>query len=563
MKTFPPGPITPHGARRLMEGKEPHIAYIAHDGSTCFHLMGPFAPVPGVQPGVTISRESIKGLMGSWQTLDQAGANQDGVTFNDAVYQPTEIDMVVEASGRTPQETRQVIRSWIDSWDAHKQGELVLYTDETGEWWAPVRWIKTPTDALMRSQSLRQRFVWTCRIDDVFWRSHDSVGTFEFGSEQMNDSFTELTSPGLGENWPLYYTGSGGGYVYSNGSQAIWLDEDGFNTETRQVVCGPYKDFHTDTDNQIVSLVIGGLGEISLPETSYNDLWARMGRNPDGSWNGYGVRLRFGWGKLELARFNNFVKTVMFSRILWISPIPGDKFTLVAGYEGNSRLFKAVRNGAEIMAHKESGTGSPLGASYRGIGFGQQAGGALISQATPCSVRKVSAGDNTTVTQSGYVSVTNRSEIDSWTRFLLTGPGYFSLGNGPDTTDFVEFGPLLDGQVVLIETEPRRRAVVDLTPATVSTSQALNPFQQLIKNLVTFATNNNVPPLLQEFESLFGILPPQGNLYSYLTGRFTRPVPGKLPGEQPKTSNIFVKIDNGNASSKVVAAVTPRRRWPL
>lgn len=546
-----------------MEGKEPHISYISHDGEVVFHLMGPFSPVAGVQPGVTITRESIKGLIAAWQTLDQAGANQDGVTFNDAVYQPAEIDMVVEVSGRTPQETRQVIRSWIDAWDAHKQGELRIYTDETGEWWAPVRWIKAPMDALMRAQSNRQRFVWTARIDDAFWRSHDSVGSFEFGSEQMTDTFSEMASPGLGENWPLHYTGSGGGYVYSNGSQAIWLDQDGFGTTTRQVVCGPYKDFATDTDNQLVSIVIGGLGEISLPDTSYNDLWARMGRTEEGDWDGNGIRLRLGWGKLELSRFNNFVKTVMFSRILWISPIPGDKFTLVAGYEGNPRLFKVIRNGAEIMSHKESGTASELGADYRGIGFGLQAGGAVITQATPCSVRKISAGDNNTVTQSGYVTVSNLAEIDAWPRFLLHGPGYFSLGNGPDTPDFVEFGPLLEGQQVLIETEPRRRAVVDLTPSTVPTSQVLNPFQQLIKNLVSFASNNNVPPLLQEFESLFGILPPQGNLYSYLTGRFTRPVPGKLPGGQAKTSKIYVKIDNGNASSKVVAAVTPRRRWPL
>jgi hypothetical protein len=161
------------------------------------------------------------------------------------------------------------------------------------------------------------------------------------------------------------------------------------------------------------------------------------------------------------------------------------------------------------------------------------------------------------------VSLTNTGDVEAYPRFLVYGPGTFNIGNGPDSSDTVQFGPLLDGQVVLIETEPRRRSVVDLTPSTVSTEQELNPFQQLVKALVSFASNNNVPPLLQQFESLFGILPPQGNLYSYLTGRFTKAVPAKSPGAEPTTSQIFIKIDNGNANSQVVAALTPRRRWPL
>lgn len=565
MITYPPGEITPHGARRLLEGSEPHISYISHDGEVVFHLSGPMAPVPGVQPGVTLTRDSIKGMIAPWMTLDQAGAQQDGVTFNDAVYQPAEIDMVVEAHGRNPEETRGVIRDWIASWDAHKQGELRVFTPEMGEWWAPVRWIKAPMDSLARSGSCKQKFIWTCRIDDAFWRSYDSVSRFDFAFESMTDSFTTPSTPGLGVNWPLYYTGSGGGFVYSKGGQAVWRDDpnDLFFTQDRTVVCGPYKDFSTATDNQVINMVIGGPTEIGLVDPAFNDLWGRMGRNPNGTWNGNGIRLRIGWGTLELARFNNFVKTRMFARILWFVPTIGEKFTLICGYEGNPRLFKVLRNGAEILSHKERGTASLLGSAYRGIGFGMQASAAAFSQATPASIRKVSAGDNSTVSQAGWLPLANFGEIDSWPRFLVHGPGTFSFGNGPDNPETVEFGPLLDGQVVLIETEPRRRSVVDLTPDTVSTAQVLNPFQQLIKNLVEFASIGNTPPLLQQFESLFGILPPQGNLYSYLNGRFTRPVPAKLPGSAAVTSNIYVKVDNGNASSRVTAALTPRRRWPL
>jgi len=589
MISYPPGELTPNGARRLLEGKEPHISYVACDDSAVFHLMGPMAPTAGVQEGVTIGRESIKGLIPNWKLLDQAGANQDGVTFNDAVYEAAEIDMVVDAQGLTPAGTRKVIRDWVAAWDSKQQGELHVFTPEQGLWWAPVRWLKAPGEALARAQSNRQRFIWSARIDDALWRTYDSVGVFQFGYSDMTDTFTTggASYTDLGSDWPIRYSdggtalappsGSAGGYLYSTGSQAVWRDDPLTLavTSAREVVAGPYKNaayvsgsntagtFLTSTDNQIVSIVLGTIPEASLPESAYNDVWARMGRNSNGTWNGYGVRARMGWGYIELARFNNFTKTVMYLRPLLLPPVIGEKFTLVAGFEADPRLFKVTRDGVEILSHKEEGTGSPLGSAYRGIGFGMRAAGALISQATPASVRKISAGVNSTVSQSGYVSVTNIGDVEAWARFLLYGPGTFNIGNGPDSSDTVQFGPLLDGQVVLIETEPRRRSVVDLTPSTVSTDQELNVFQKLVKALITFASNNNVPPLLQQFESLFGILPPQGNLYSYLTGRFTKPVPAKSPGAEPTTSRIFIKIDNGNANSKVVAALTPRRRWPL
>lgn len=565
MTSYPAGEVTPNQFRRLVEGKEPLITYVSYDGSVVWHLMGPLAPIPGVQEGVTITRESIKGMIAPWQTLDQAGANQDGVTFNDAVYQPAEIDMVVEAHGLDPYSTRQVIRDWVASWDAHQQGQLFVFTRDNGMWWAPVRWLKAPTDALMRAQSNRQRFVWTCRIDDAFWRSaYDSVSANRVAYNDMTDTFEYPTNSDLGVDWPLRYTGSGGGFIHTSNGQAVWRDDPDHLvfTDSREVVCGPYRSFATATDNQVISMVYGTIPEISLPAGAFNDLWGRMGRNGNGTWNGYGVRARLGVGYIELACFNNFTKTLMRSHPLIVPPIFGDKFTLVCGYEGDTRLFKVLRNGNEVLNYKEDNAVSTLGSAYRGIGFGMYAAGALITQATPGNVRKISAGDNATVTQASHVSLTNSGDIEAWPRYLLYGPGTFSIGNGPNSTDMVEFGPLLKDQVVLIETEPRRRAVVDLSPSAPA-EQDLNMFQRLIKALVTFASNGNVPPLLEQFESLFGILPPQGNLYQYLNGRFTQPIPAKSPGNPPTTSFIPVEIVGANASSKIVAALTPRRRWPL
>ena len=574
MISYPSGEITPNQFRRLTEGNEPMIAYKSWDDNTTFHVMGPLSPIPGIQDGVTITADSIKGLIAPWQMLDQSGANQDGVTFNDAVYGAAEIDMVVEAHGSTPQSARQVIRDWVGSWDPHRTGELAVFTPDSGLWWADVRWLKAPTDALMRSSALRQRFVWTARVDDAFWRSFDSVSSFEFAFETMTDTFSytagSSNATSLGTNWPLKYYGSGGGYIFTQGAQARWRDDpdDQFTTSSREVVVGPFKNFSTSTNNQVVSIVFGSIPEISLPVGAFNDIWGRMGRNGDGTWNGHGIRARIGWGFIELARFNGFdgsgnpIKTILASRPVILPPLFGDKFTLVCGVTGNERLFRITRNGVEVLAHKEDSTASSLGSSYRGIGFGMFAAGALITQATPANVRKISAGDNSTATQSSWLPLTNIGDVESWPRYLLYGPGTFQIGNGANSQDVVEFGPLLEGQVVLIETEPRRRSVVDVSP-TAQPAQVLNPFQSLVRALVSFATNNNVPPLLQQFENLFGILPPQANLYSLLDGRFTTPIPPKPTDTPGVTSQIKITIVNGNASSRVVAALTPRRRWPL
>lgn len=346
MTIYPSGDLTPNQTRRLAEGYEPMFSYTSGDESMTFHLMGPRSPIPGVQEGLIVNRDSIKGLMPTWQTLDQTGANQDGATFVDAVYQPTEIDMMLEAVGLTPAGTRKVIRDWIAAWDAKTTGKLTVETSENGQWWAPVRWLKTPADTLMRASALRQKFLWTSRIDSSFWMSDDSVA----------------------------------------------------------------------------SITVNG------------------------------------------------------------------------------------------------------------------------------------------TTAGGILTLSNTGDQPAWPRYLLHGPGTFKIGNGPGSSDLVEFGPLVAGQIVLMETEPRRRSIVDITPTQIT--QELTQFQSFLNAVLTFATNNNIPPLLQQFESLFGITPPQGSLYGYLKGRFTTPIPA-MPLSGATNSNISFTINGAGSGTKLVAAITPRRRWPL
>ncbi|WP_198421226.1 hypothetical protein [Mycobacterium intracellulare] len=182
---------------------------------------------------------------------------------------------------------------------------------------------------------------------------------------------------------------------------------------------------------------------------------------------------------------------------------------------------------------------------------------------------------------SGFCPLTNLGTRPVFPRFLVYGPGTFTLGNGANvyatgassasgyapgvlstTSTPVTFGPLDDGQIALITTLPRLRSVVDVSPS--QPAQSLNQFQSLIETLVKLVTNNNVPPLLQAIESVFGILPPQGPLYSLLNGRFTSQsaIAGKKDGYPVVTSWIPVAITGGNSNSKIVAAITPYRTWP-
>jgi hypothetical protein len=171
---------------------------------------------------------------------------------------------------------------------------------------------------------------------------------------------------------------------------------------------------------------------------------------------------------------------------------------------------------------------------------------------------------------SGFCPLTNFGTRRPFPRFLVTGPGTFSFGQGAVPTQQgsistapITFGPLLAGQKALIYTEPRIRSVVDLSPN--QPAQLLSAFQSLIQTWVNSSVGQApVPPSLTALESAFGILPPQGPLYSLLKGRFTSAsaLPPKLDGFPAVTQWIPVSITGGSPASQIVAAATPLRTWP-
>ncbi|ASD53426.1 minor tail protein [Mycobacterium phage Lucky2013] len=311
----------------------------------------------------------------------------------------------------------------------------------------------------------------------------------------------------------------------------------------------------TATNKQVISIQLGAFFMFPFPDAAYIDIWGRM--SEDGQ---NGIRLRLGPQWIRLSAFNNGVETVLRQRILLILPIWGETWSLVCGTAGNDRQYTVMRSGFPILTYKESGTQSHVGEDYRGVGFGMECGDGFTRQLVPPAVNRWSFGDNATVTQSGHLAVTNFGDQPGFPDLVVYGPGTFFFSDGPGADPTIEFGPLADGQVALIKTHPGQRAVYDIT--TDQTEQDLPFFQDFLHRLISLAFNGNIPPLMQWFESIFGIEPPQGNMYALLKGRWSKPVPARGLDGTPTTHQIAVEIKDGNANSKVIAALTPMRRWP-
>ncbi len=570
--TYPAGPVVPQGWYHIIQGDVPMMRLTAYDGSVEIYMLGGLSmPDRYAAPEhVQVTRDGLKGLIPPWKHITQKGATEDGVHHIDALLDPVEVQLILDCCGRNKKHTRRVYRHLIDSLDAIKQSKLDFFDHEAGYWWADVRWFQgAPPDPVTISRN-KQRVTLRLQADIGCWKSFDHADSFGFSHEAMTDTFSVDHRPtqDLGPV-PQWYTGPGGGFCTSYNDQMRWWDdpEHGFGTQWRRVINGPWPGFETDTDNQVISQVHGGFQEWSIPDSGRNILGGRMNRNPDGSWAGDGVFVEYGGGYLRLYYTTNFVDTTLRSWPLAIpiGPLPDEKFTLVCGYDGDPRTFKVLRNGLEILSVKERGTGSPLGATHRGVGDGMFAGGAVISQATPSSIRKLSAGDNSEVAQSGFLKRINIGDQKMYDDYFLTGPGTFKIYDGPGSDEFVEFGPLLPNQRVMLRTDPRVNTtlVQDLTSVPPS-PQELDLFQEAVEKFMSFAGMNNTA-FEAQIESLFGIRPPQGNLYKYLKGRFSNnaAIPPKSPGAPAQPYYVKVSIEGGNADSQIIASGTPLRRYPL
>ena len=566
---YPSTPITPHGAYHFLKGTHPTVRLRAFDDSVVFEVVGGrVSPERYTAPERVVMTAPPTGLIGPWKFVDQQGASEDGVTFLDSVNEPIDVELKVRAHARDGLHLRRVVRTLFGSLDPKRPSELSWFTQEMGRWWAQVRWAKPPVEGI--NISGRQRFVdltLLLRADHGFWRSYDDVGEFGFNYEAMTETFPTDYASDLGPDWPIYATGQGGGFMYVVDGQARWRDDRSkkFFTEGRTIMAGPKRDFETETDYQVVSSVYGSVLEMGGDD----DIFVRVGRRGDGTWNGYATRIRMGGNSVTLSAFINFHETVL--RKWALPPMPGpllrEKWWVEAGGlnaagEPDPRVFTIRRELFDLNVTFRDDQGiTPLGASFRGVGFGMHASGALITQGTPASVEKISAGDQSGSEQTGFIPRLNIGDQPMPDRYTLFGPGIFKIGNGPGSADMVEFGPLLPNQVVQLRTDHRKRTVVDLT-SVPSTAGELAEYREALEDLESFAPVGNLGPTLDANASVFGVTPPQGNLHRLLNGRFSRFIPAKSPGRPAEVQHVAVSISGGNASSRILAAGTPLRRYP-
>ncbi|RAV17516.1 hypothetical protein DQP57_00385 [Mycobacterium colombiense] len=499
------------------------------------------------------------GLMSPFQNLDQRGARQDGATWNATVYDPGEIMLGVEASGLAPQNIRDVIRHWISAWKPRATGIFSVFTPDMGEWWCPVRLGKHISDEFTKdyTYSGRQVFTWEAINYDAFWYSVDSVSSFGANIVTNTVNFTQLpNATTLPNTFTSFITPStdDGTQGIQNGA-AVLIPTNGQVFEAQNIY-----NTATDTDDQIVSITFAGATLAHLFDVydpfCYVDVWARC--SSDGK---NGIRLRLSMLTHEIAAFVDGAMVWEEVLINVEPPLWGETFTLIAGTSTSPYNIMALRDGFTYFNVQDNAHLSALGEDYRLTGFGMTSSIYLGLYFNPQPIAVFSMGDNTTITQSGTVPLTNIGDEDAWPRYLVYGPGTFSFSNGPGSQSMITFGPLEAGQVALVCTDPMLRTITDLTPGQPPPPTAAQ--QSLLTALLSFAQNNNTPPFLAQYQSVFGAVPPQGNLSALVSGRFTNPLPGAVYGIAPKEQHFNVTITNGGPTSKVVAAVTPMRRWPL
>lgn len=674
MKFYPPGEVTPYGAMLLMERVDPLVIYTNYDETIQWSIAGGMAPHPMVQEGAYLV-DGVSGLHPPFTFVEHKGARQHGVTKQHTVFDPAEFDMQIEFTvppnvtdhNEAAKAIRRVIREWMASWDPDKAGTLEWVTPDMGRWTCNPRLFRAPPDRQFKAQArrLRQRYTWTIRNDDAFWRGVDSVSEFRVLSSQtavMRDLFNRDDVGTLGPQYQQTYTGAGAGTCETDNGRARWFPSGtsertvvnrvlGFNeVQTVSIVGaftggtwtytvngqttagiahnasaatfqtaivalsnvapgdvtvtgangGPYlvtflaalglqnvtssasgasltpggtaaavqvattvdgRGPNTTGDNQIISVKLGEPHQTPFPANGFIDLYGRHNGNDA---TPTCVHARIGAGTVVLTRINAGVEVLIKSETFDVTPTWWEDWSLICGTPTSARHFKVRRGGSDELNFKETGTGSALGASNRGSAWGMKAGAGGSVQQVPPSIEEFSVGENTTVaTTSGHMSLTNFGDQDGYPRYLVYGPGTFRFSNNPDTAHTISFGPLADNQIALLTTLPRLRGVVDLSPEQPEQfDEVSNLFTDFLRRLISLASSGNTPPLLEWFESLLGIRPPQGELYRLLQGRFTEPIPPKPAGEPPTTASIAIEIRNGNADSKVVAALTPLRRWP-
>lgn len=529
------------------QGEVPTMKLRSWDDTTVFTLMGGEAIPDYYNNPETIHVKDIKGLVPPWKQIDQKGATQDGRSFITSLYDPCEVELTVRAKGRSPRKIRRTVNDLIASIDAIQTSELSWFTQELGRWWAPVRWMDSYKDPEGGMRTLRQILSLRLRAYDAFWRSYDVVDLFRIGHTDAPGDFTTDADALDPTEWDVVCTG-GGSLSVADG-QVVSAIESGQSAVARRLGWS-----NTSPDATVIELQLGSLSEWFFDQNTAFDFWllpahGAGGLGPIGQ-DGY--RIRVSAKTVNVDRFVAGTATHMDTQPIRIPPRSAEKWTFVAGPK-----FQLFRSGALAYSFTPASI-----AEYPTAGFGVFSS----NQTNAPGIRAISFGTDAVASQSGYVRFVNWGDQPMPPRFTCVGPGTFSFADGPNATDFVQFGPLLAGQTAQILSDARKRGVTDLSFGASDSAQDTGIFTQGVNDWLSFV--NLVGGLLNEWFAWAGQsstpAAPQGNLYSLMKGRFSKQVyiPPKPVGTAPQGYHISVKIEGGNANSQIISAGTPLRRLP-
>lgn len=561
--TYPAGPITPHGKYFRDSGRYPTVHLGAHDGSVEFYLHGGESiPWPDQPECVRLTKDGIKNLIASGKIVGQKGATEDGETYIDGLYDPAEPELGVVVRARDPRRLQSVVAELLGAVDMRNTSPLTV-TNATGEkWWANVRSTgKSVAEPFTWGESRRQKTTLRLRIDGAFWRSDADISGLGFQYERHVDDFDYTAADvGTDQGWDVAYVGGHGGHVSATGGELVWTPptDPEWLAEERSAIMR-HRTMRATDDDMIVELLLGGEGTgLPFPGNAANGIWACM--NNTGTPGRDGIRALVELAQVKVSKFVGGVETVLKVELLGVQPQHGDLFQLICAPNG---AISVRRNGNTVLTTTDP---SPQrGLDYRSGGIEMHAGATILWMATtPAPVDRWALSSNNTAAQAGQIQCLNVGSEPMYRTYTLVGPGTFNIAAAPGSTDMVSMGPLFDGQVVYLRTDPRKTTITDLT-AKPPTPQQLNDWQQAVKDFLDFATGGNAPPLMHALASQFGIQPPQGNLYSLLKGRFgtESAIPAAPVSGEPQPYFVDASITDGNADSQLISTGIPLRRYPL
>lgn len=569
---YPGGSISPHGAYYLMKGTVPTMKLQSGDGTSLFTLMGGESIPRHYENQETVHLKDMKGLVPPWKQIDQKGATQDGATFVTSLYDPAEVEMTLVVKGRSSRTIRKVVNDLVASVDAINTSQLSWFTPDLGYWWADARWMDTYHDAEAGTRTGRQTVTLRMRAFDSFYRTFDVVDDFRIGHTDAPGDFTVDAAALDPAQWTVATSGGGTGTLTVANGQVVPTLKGGRTAVAKRVGW-------TGAD-PIMEIQLGSFSGWYMDSDTSFDFWVMpnvpvAGHSANPGTDGY--RMRLSTKSVQLHQVVNGVATLLSEQPLQVPPRSGEYWTFSGG-----PTFKLSRSGAVVFSFLPATV-----AAYTAAGFGMSTTGTAV----PPGLRSISFGSPASTSQTGYVRFVNWGDQPMPPRFTCVGPGTFSFGNGPLATpdEMVSFGPLYAGQVMQVVTDGRRRGVVDLSSAPAG--QDVPAWTQAYNDLLSFFTttggiNSYIAladdfftqtaiailedsglagtPLLQSIKSQFGILPPQGNPYTLLQGRFSKAafIPAKPAGRPPKEWHIPVSITGGTVDSQIIAAGTPLRRLP-